>query len=234
MRTTFTPRIDLLLGTLLENPSYARHVVYIDIRSSGFQSRYTGRRKPHLLQPISDHHQQLFQDLAVRAGFSDQEWIEGIKTSNFDVLAALLLWVCTHISVLELDLALCLDNIILTKICSHQPSTLASHSATRYQKLRIVDIGAPERDDLYGRYELQVAWRPFLPPLSSPILEMAHFYFVEDLTLNGFSDLTHFTTCHTLKTLWLKKTSISPKTLGKFRPVLRLLRLSFTRVPPLP
>lgn len=219
--TGSSPRIDLLLRTVLENPQYAPEIRTLELLGHGYDYP---RRLPVL--KISDTPKADLMQLAQLAiqqneYANSEEWLEALDQCNLDAIIALLLLQCQNLSSLTLGSILLRSKswtAYLPRVLAQ--SFLRSSSKPLLQHLRHFRLDGCGTDatsrttrDLRSLAR-ELDWRTYISFFNCQTLRELDVNLQDYMVQNGLSKLATRVQNDTLQCLRLHGSSITPATLA--------------------
>jgi hypothetical protein len=223
-RTTRSPRLDILLATLLERPDLASQIDSVNVEAIGFRHGSSGWTKPCLLTAPSKHNVGCVIGVLKRAKFQETKWRPALERNDLDAILALFLWSCPNVSNLRIGIDLVRNNYYLGDILwailpsPHQDfqqgcrnvHKIAVGTRTDYHR----DYADPEKTWVQG-LDSKLDWRCYMSFLWFPFLNEAQMNLDDGMTVKAFEMMGHSPTCSQLKRLQLPDSSVRPEILTK-------------------
>ncbi|KAF2874184.1 hypothetical protein BDV95DRAFT_604380 [Massariosphaeria phaeospora] len=232
-QTITSPRIDLLLWTLVRHPEYARFVSIVSLQAIGYHAGQVSWFKPELppsLEPLDELFEHVARTFDV---LPSVDWASAANENSLGAVVALFLLVCQNITALTLGIELTRGNKFLSAILRHKAFHPVCSEISGFKKLKYVRIGLKILEELGPKPILKdiVACNldplAYLPFFSCPALETAVMKLPDmDVTSNSVWS-THAPHSSSLRSLRLQESQLSPASLGLLlSPTMPILDLS--------
>ncbi|KAF2251287.1 hypothetical protein BU26DRAFT_279801 [Trematosphaeria pertusa] len=148
-RARTTPKLASLLRTLLERPDFIRHVKSISLYYRGFDFLLEDWEVEDELPPytpaLDSDDKKLFEEAINASRFArPEDWKQAIfGQRSLKAVVALLLFVCTNLDTLALDIDFLRSNTFLQEVLRHGSPTSQLCKAQRlpFQKLKRISVG---------------------------------------------------------------------------------------------
>lgn len=224
MRTTYSPRLDLLLRSVLEVPDFAMHVTSVEFQAVGFRRDNDCWSKPSLPKPQVPH-SRLLEAASHQARVPQGDrWDKAIKENSVDAIVSLFLAVCQNMTNISLGLDFVRNNPYLPEFLIQHLTQPTSDGPVGFPKLKTVRIGARIDDDevrldtYFAKLWISVDVMSYLALFFAPALEHAEMNLNPDHPRSGATAISPhimLPEMKKLKTLRLNESTIQPETLGK-------------------